>query len=86
MGAFKQERDNLQIIMSGLLEHLFGGFTNMMPGENVVSPILEGLGECRVKRLPDERCRHLTHLDILIYNIFLTHTSYLYGKGVLIFP
>ena len=53
MGTFKQDRDNPQIIMSELLEHLFGEFTNMMPGENVVSAILEGFGECQVKRLPD---------------------------------
>ncbi len=53
MGEFKQERENPQIIMSRRLEHLFGEFTNMMPGENVVNPILEGFGECRVKRLPD---------------------------------
>jgi hypothetical protein len=53
MGAFKLEQDNPQIIMSGRLEHLFGGFTNMMPGENGVGEILEGFGECRVKRRPD---------------------------------
>jgi hypothetical protein len=53
MGAFKLERDNPQIIMSGRLEHLFGGFTNMMPGENGVGEILEGFGEYRVKRRPD---------------------------------